>query len=196
MKTPCRATYMTNLLRLYRRLYPRYRVAITFTIVLAFVMSGAIGPGQRHGTLWAQAANPCALLTIDEIKSLADKSSVADGVPRSLPDVRHVGCDYMWGTGTRRVKLAIDVTDPSLMFPGLSPDQVKQRILESVRAGTYDDVIPEVGDAAVFRPDSVVYASATAIVKGRILQLHLDGLYARGEKDHLTGLLKAAASRM
>ena len=163
---------------------------------LAFAVTGAIGPGQGHGAISAQAVSPCALLTLDEIKSLADKSSVADGVPQSPPNVGHVGCDYMWGTGTGRVKLAVVVTDPSLMFPGVSPDQVKQRILESVRAGTHDAVIPEIGDAAVFKPDSAVYASAIAVVKGRILQLHLDGLYAGEEKDHLIGLLKAAASRM
>ena len=186
---------MTNLLRLHRRFHPRYRFSVTFTIGLAFALTGEIGPGQGHGTLLAQAVNPCALLTGDEIKTLAEVS-VADGVPHALPDFRIAGCEYMWGTGTGRVKLAVVVTDAGLMFPGVSPDQVKQRILESVRAGTHDAVIPEVGEAAVFKPDSVVYASATAVVKGRILQLHLDGLFAREEKDHLIELLKAAASRM
>jgi hypothetical protein len=151
-------------------------------------MGLAFAVGADHGT-WVDAhisaqANPCALLTIDEIKSLADKSSVADGVPQSLPDVRHVVCDYMWGTGTRRVKLAVVVTDPSLMFPGVSPDQVKQRILESVRAGTHDAVIPEVGEAAVFKPDSVVYASATAIVKGHPAAASTDSTRAREGSPH------------
>ena len=186
---------MTNLLRLHRRFHPRYRFSVTFTIGLAFALTGEIGPGQGHGTLSAQAVNACALLTGDEIKTLAEVS-VADGVPHALPDFRIAGCEYMWGTGTGRVKLAVVVTDASLMFPGVSPDQVKQRILESVRAGTHDAVIPEVGEAAVFKPDSVVYATATAVVKGRILALHLDGLFAREEKDHLIELLKAAASRM
>ena len=186
---------MTSRFRLHRRFHPRYRFSVTLTIGLAFILTGEIGPGQGHGTLSAQTVNACALLTGDEIKTLAELS-VADGVPHALPDSRVAGCEYMWGTGTGRVKLAVVVSDASLMFSGVSPDQVKQRILESVRAGTQDAVIPEVGEAAVFKPDSVVYASATAIVKGRILQLHLDGLFAREEKDHLIELLKAAASRM
>jgi hypothetical protein len=82
------------------------------------------------------------------------------------------------------------------MFPGLTPDQVKQRLLGSVRAGTQDAVIPEIGDAAVFKPDSSVYASATAFVKGRMLQVQLDGLGALDKKDQVIGLLKSAASRL
>jgi hypothetical protein len=35
----------------------------------------------------------------------------------------------------------------------------------------------------VFRPDSVGYATTIAFVKGRILQVHLDGLDARERKD-------------
>ena len=61
------------------------------------------------------------------------------------------------------------------MFPGMSPDQIKQRLLGSVRAGTADAVISEIGEAAVFRADSPLYATATAFVKGRILEVHLDG---------------------
>jgi hypothetical protein len=48
----------------------------------------------------------------------------------------------------------------------------------------------------VFKPDSPVYASATAFVKGRIVGVHLDGIDAREKKDQLIGLLKSAASRL
>ena len=82
------------------------------------------------------------------------------------------------------------------MFPGMTPDQIKQRLLASVKAGTHDAVIPEIGDAAVFKPDSFVYAVATAFVKGRILQVQLDGSDAHDKKDQVIGLLKSAASRL
>ena len=82
------------------------------------------------------------------------------------------------------------------MFSGVSPDQARQRLLDSVRAGTDDVVISEVGDAAVFKPDSVAYATATALVKSRILQVHLDGVDARDKKDQIIELLKSAASRL
>jgi hypothetical protein len=48
----------------------------------------------------------------------------------------------------------------------------------------------------VFKPDSSVYASATAFVKGRMLQVQLDGLGALDKKDQVIGLLKSAASRL
>ena len=105
-------------------------------------------------------------------------------------------CRYTWGVGTGRFKLDVSVNETSRMFPGMSPDQIKQRLLESVRAGTADAVISEIGEAAVFRPDSSVYASATAFVKGRIVAVHLDGIDAREKKDQLVGLLKSAASRL
>ena len=74
--------------------------------------------------------------------------------------------------------------------------QIKERPLESVRAGTTDAVLSEIGEAAVFKPDSPVYASAFALVKGRILGVHLDGAFAREKKDQVIGLLKSAASRL
>ena len=48
----------------------------------------------------------------------------------------------------------------------------------------------------MFIPQSPVYASATALVKGRILRVHLDGIYASEKKDPVVGLLKLAASRL
>ena len=82
------------------------------------------------------------------------------------------------------------------MFPGMSPDQIKQQLLESVKPGTADAVISDVGEAAVFKSDSPLYATATAFLKGRILQVHLDGVDAREKKDQAIALLKSAASRL
>jgi hypothetical protein len=118
------------------------------------------------------------------------------GVSSALEPAGSVTCRYTWGTGVSRFKLDVTVNEASRMFPGTSPDQIKQRILESVRAGTDDAVISEVGEAAVFIPQSPVYASATALVKGRILRVHLDGIYASEKKDPVVGLLKLAASRL
>jgi hypothetical protein len=140
--------------------------------------------------------NPCALLTTDEVDSLAPNTNVAAGVASSVPAYGYMTCRYTWGTGVGRFNLEIAVADPSRMFAGASPDQVKQRLLASVKAETSDAVISEIGEAAVFRPDSVADATATALVKGHILQVHLDGLFARERKDQIVGLLKAAAGRL
>jgi hypothetical protein len=166
----------------------------TFVLGLALVVAGA--PGRVDGTVSAQTLTPCALLMVDEIEPLAGKASVADGVSNSIPDVGYGACRYVWGVGTGRFKLDVTVNDASRMFPGMSPDQIKQRLLESVRAGTADAVISDIGEAAVFRPDSPVYASAFALIKGRILGVHLDGAFAREKKDQVIGLLKSAAARL
>ena len=78
----------------------------------------------------------------------------------------------------------------------MSPDQIKPRLLESVKPGTAEAVISDVGEAAVFKFDSPYYATATALLKGRILEVHLDGLVAREAKDQAIALLKSAAARL
>jgi hypothetical protein len=179
-----------------RRQNPGSGFAAAFVLGLALVFVGAPGPGRVDGTVSAQTLNPCALLTVDEIEPLSGKASVAEGVSNSIPAFGYGACRYMWGVGTGRFRLDVTVNEASRMFPGVSPDQIKQRLLESVRAGTADAVLSEIGEAAVFKPDSPVYASAFALVKGRILGVHLDGAYAREKKDRVIGLLKSAASRL
>ena len=184
-----------NVSRRPHRRRSRYHLAAACTLGLAWVSGGASWPAPVASTVSAQGFNPCALLLDDEIKPLAAKTSVAAGVsnPTSFGDAT---CRYGWGEGVDRYKLVVAVIEASRMFPGLTPDQIKQRLVESVRPGTNDAVIPEIGDAAVFRPDSFVYAIATAFVKGRMLQVQLEGLAALDKKDQVIGLLKSAASRL
>lgn len=163
---------------------------------LAMVATGVSSPGGVDGTVSAQTLNPCALLTTDEIQPLAGNASVGDGVSRSLQSFSYVNCRYAWGVGTGRFKLDVIVYDASGRFPGVSPDQIKQRLVESVKPGTEEAVISDIGEAAVFKSDSPYYATATAFLKGRILEVHLDGLVAREEKDQAIALLKSAASRL
>jgi hypothetical protein len=167
-----------------------------FTLGLALVASGPSIPGRFDGTLSAQALNPCALLTTDEIAPLAVKTTVGAGVSSSLPALGYMTCRYSWGDGVNRFNLDVAVADATRMFAGVGPDQFKQRLLETVKAETNDAVVPDIGDAAVFKPDSVADATATALVKGRVVQVHLDGLFAGEMKDQIIGLLKAAAARL
>jgi hypothetical protein len=166
-----------------------------FVLGLAMV-GGVFSLVGGGGTVSAQGPNPCALLTIDEIQPLAPNAKIADGVPSSLPAVGTAACRYTWGVGADRFKLDVIVNEASRTFPGRSPDQIKQRLTESVRAETADAVISDVGEAAVFKSDSPLYANATASLKGRILEVHLDGFVAREKKDQVIALLKSAASRL
>ena len=174
----------------------RYRFAWALVLALVFVATGASGPLPARGTVSAQALNACALLKVEEIEQLTPNTTVTDGVAASLPAFGSVTCQYVWGVGTGRFKLDVIVDEATRIFPGMSPEQIKQRLLESVRTGTHDAVVTEVGEAAVFKPASPVYASATALVKGHVLQLNLDGVFAGEMKDEVVGLLKSAASRL
>jgi hypothetical protein len=187
---------MMNMSRLQRRPQAGYGFASAFVLGLAMVATGVFSPGGVDGTVSAQALNPCELLTTDEIQPLAVNTSVGDGVSSSLQSFSYVTCRYTWGIGTGRFKLDVIVYDASLRFPGMSPDQIKQRLLESVKPGTAEAAISDIGEAAVFKSDSPYYATAIAFLKGRILEVHLDGLVAREEKDQAIGLLKSAASRL
>ena len=106
-----------------------------------------------------------------------------------------MNCRYTWGVGIGRFKLDVIVYDASGKFPGMSPVQIKP-LLEWVKPGTNEEVISDLGDAAVFKTDSPYYSTATALLKGRILELHLDGLVAREGKGQAISLLKSAASRL
>ena len=187
---------MMNPSRLPRHTRPGYRFASALTLALALIVTGTPGLGRHDGAVSAQTLNPCELLTVDEIQSLSPKTSIAPGVSNSLPTFGYLACRYAWGEGIGRFKLDVVLTESSRMFRAVSPDEIRLRLLASVRAETGDAVISEIGEAAMFKSDSVAYASATAMVMGRILQVQLDGLFAREKKDQIVGLLKLAASRL
>ena len=131
----------------------------------------------------------CALVTDDEVGSLAPEEAIAKGVSGALPSFGLVACHYTGGTGIDRFKLDITIHYSSRMFPGMTPDQIKQRLVESVKAGTDEAVLSgRSGEAAVIRPDSTFYVTATAFMKGRILQVRLDGLTASAKRDQVIGL--------
>ena len=166
------------------RLNSGYRLASAFALVLALVVTGAPGSGGRS-ILSAQALDPCTLLSVDEIEPLATNTDVTAGVPITFPEFGYAACRYVWGVGVGHFTLDVAINDPSGMFPDSSPEQIKQQLLESVRAGTNDAVISEIGEAAVFKPYSPAYAGATAFVKGRILQVNIGGIFAGEKKDQL-----------
>ena len=177
-----------------RRLrFSSVRLASAVVIALAMVAAGTPGPGG--GTVAAQAPNPCALLPIGEIQPLAAKATVAEGVSNAM-QAGAAACRYSWGTGASRFKLDVVVNEASRMFPGMSPDLIRQRIQASPKPGTADAALADIGEAAVFTSDSPVLATTTAYLKGRILQVQLDGLYARDMKDQMIALLKSAVSRL
>jgi len=167
---------------------------LPLALALAMVATGVFSSGSIDGTVSAQAPNPCALLTTDDVQSFS--ANAGEGVPSTVASVNYATCRYAWGAGTDRFKIGVAVQDASRTFPGMTPDQIKQVLLKSVKPETTDAVISDIGEAAVFKADSAYYATATAFVKGRLLQVSIDGVDARDKKDQAIALLKSAASRL
>jgi hypothetical protein len=167
------------------------RPLIGFGLVVFVVVSGS---ATAQSPIAAQATGPCALLKIDDIQPLAPNTKITDGVATSY-DLGYSACRYTWGAGLDHYTLDVTVGDASRMFSDLRPEMVKPALQAMIAAGTADALIPDLGDAAIFKADSPVYVCASAYLKGRILQVHLDGMDARDKKDQTIALLKTAASR-
>ena len=190
----CLFTVTHMVIDISRRTRRQYRRATAFVLALAAVATGVSGGGRN--TVAAQMPNPVRAAH-DGRDSAARRErhdrrrSVRFRRPPGRP-----GVDMRGARGTGRFTLDVSVSEAAPMYAEVSPERIKQQLLESVRPGTADAVIPEVGEAAVFKPDSPAYAGATAFIKGRILQVHLDGVYARDKKDQVIELLKLAATRL
>jgi hypothetical protein len=144
----------------------------------------------------AQGLSPCALLTAEEIQTIVPKEHMASGVARAVSALDSFGCRFTWGAGTGHFTLDVAVNPASRMFAGMSADAAKQALLSSVIPGTSDAVVPDIGEAAVFKVHSPLYANVSAYVKNRVLQVSLDGIDAPDWKAELISLLKSAASRL
>jgi len=172
---------------------PRAGLAAIF---LASAIPLAATQVSGGGAAAAQAPNACALLSAEEVQALAPKEHVADGASRTVGALESFGCRYTWGTGTGRFTLDVTVNPASHVFAGMNADAIKRGLLSSVVPETADAAIPDVGDAAVFKASSPLYAVASAYLKDRILAVSLDGIDAAERKGELISLLKSAASRL
>jgi hypothetical protein len=172
------------------------QLAVLLVMGLAIIVNGRF---MSRGRLVAAQApppalNPCGLLTNDEVHALASNENVTAGPPVSA--LESFICHYTWGAGVQRYVLAVSVDPASRMFAGMNSDSVKQSLQSSVVPGTADAAIPDVGETAVFRAHSAAFVTASAYLKGRVLQVTLDGIDARDEKAQVVSLLKSAASRL
>ena len=176
------------------------RVAVSISVGLALVLTGLVTPRTERVAAAQATSNACGLLTIDEIQPLAPvNEKIGDGVGGASQPGGRMTCRYEWGTGTGRYILNVIVADASVMFAGKSPDVIKQGLAAPAAmpaAGTVSEAIPGVGEAAAFTSDSPFLATTSAFMKGRILQLNLDGYDARDKKDQVIALLKAATARL
>jgi len=195
----------------YRFFSPGVRRTSVLVLTCALLAAGA-GSRSWSASVSAQTSDPCALLMTSEIEDVSGgdkprlwqrpfateplKTTVPGGVSSSNDAVGTASCRYAWGAGTGHFKFDVVVSDASRAYLATSPDLIRQQLQASVKAGTTDEVITGVGDLAVFTSDSYYLATTTALVKGRLLRIQLDGLDARDKKDGMIRLLKSAASRL
>jgi hypothetical protein len=163
---------------------------------LVIVAAGLSVHGNGAGTVIAQASGACGLLTTAEIQPLAPKMSIGDGIATSFEAVGFSACRYTWGTGASRYKLDVTVNDASRMFAGAAPDLIKKGLQSSVMPDTADAVVSDIGEAAVFKAESPLLVHGSTYLKGRILQIVLDGFDAGDMKNQVIALLKSASSRL
>jgi hypothetical protein len=177
---------------------PRRHPRLGFSVFLglAMVAAGMTVPGSGDSTAMAQAAGPCGLITTAEVQPLAPNESISGGVALAGEAAGFSACRYEWGAGASRHKLDVSVAEASRAYSGMGADQIKRALQASVVPETADAVIADVGEAAVFKADSAVSVHATAYVKNRMLQVHVDGFEAREKKDQVIALLKSAAARL
>ena len=150
---------------------------------------------SNGGAVLAQPQT-CGLLTGEEIQALAPNQTVTDAAASGNQGGGAVTCRYTWGSVTGRYTLSLSVRPASRVFVGMNGAAIRQGVLGTVIPGTADEAIPDVGEAAAFKSYSSVYATASAYLKDRYLQVTLDGIDARDRKGQLIALLKSAASRL
>jgi len=167
-----------------------------FSLIAGLAIAVFGSSWEGGGTVAAQSPNACGLLTADEVHALAPTRTIHDGVASAIPEREFQTCRYTWGDGTNASSLVVSVNPASRMFAGMTPDAIKQRLSSTIVPETADAVISDVGEAAVFKAHSALFVSASAYLKGRVLQLNLDGFDAREQKGQLLSLLKSAASRL
>lgn len=172
-------------------------ISATRTILGLAVITVAASPIAARGVA-AQSAlpNTCGLLTNDEVHALAPKEQVSTGVSRSLQAVDASSCQYSWGSGVNRFTLAVSVDSASRAFATMNTDAIKQQFAGAVKPESMDAAVPDVGDAAMFTAASPAYATASALVKNRILRISLEGIDAPLHKGELISLLKSAAGKL
>jgi len=179
---------MTTPLPFARRSHRLSRMIVTLGLGASTALAGTSLTGAATLTAQGNATNPCGLLTVEEVQGLGTpKEHASNGVAAASPAQEVFTCRYTF---------AVSVNSASSTSVGMSGEAIKQNLVSSVKSGTTDATIPDVGEAAIFKADSSVYAGASAYLKGRLLQLHLDGVDARDKKDQLISLLKSAASRL
>jgi len=170
------------------------KLSVIAVLFAAAIAGGAFSAGG--GEVFAQPQT-CGLLTSDEVQALAPKQTIGDAAVAEQGNGA-VTCRYAWGSapGPGHYTLSLSVRPSARVFVGMNAAAIKQGVLATVTPNTVDEAIPDLGEAAVFKSSSSVYATASAYLKDRYLQVTLDGIDARDSKGQLISLLKSAASRL
>lgn len=145
--------------------------------------------------------DPCALLTPADLQSLAGSTTIAAGVATTLPAGMGTTCRYKWGAGaSARAGLwtvDINIGDAAKLYPGMGLSTIKEGFVMQTRPDPANaTLVSDAGEAAVYTSATPLQVNLTAYVKGRILQIGIEGPTARSKRDQAIALLKVAARRI
>lgn len=145
--------------------------------------------------------DPCTLVKPSDLQALFPNGPSGPGTVEKHPEIGSVICSYQWGPGgnaySGRFNFHVTVSEASKIFPGLDRETIKAGLLaETKKPGENGVAISGVGDVAIYKSNSPIRSNTTALVKGFVLLIDLDGPDGRAKKDQVISLLKTAAGRL
>jgi len=136
-------------------------------------------------------SDACALLTLQEVQTVAPSATKGEGKTEKNGAISSVNC-YWAPTGSDLNSVNVTVTT----LPA-SRDQVKLSLQVEARDQKENGAeVAGLGDFAVFVSSINADAEVKGIVKGLFLSVDLNGIGARGQKEKVIALAKAAAGRI
>lgn len=146
-------------------------------------------------------ADPCALLTPADLRSIAGSTKVSAGVATTLPAGMGSHCRYTWGTGASAAaglwSLDINLGDAAKLYPGMGLETLKEAFAMQTKPDPANAaLVSGAGEAAVYTSATPRQVNMTAYVKRQILHIGLEGPAARSKRDQGIALLKIAAGRV
>jgi hypothetical protein len=145
--------------------------------------------------------DPCTLLKPAEVQALSPREQIGPGVSSTVSAaLNSFACEYKWGKGGNAVgglySLQVIITEESKAYPGTDHELIKEGLVSLTVTERNTSTISGVGDGAIYQSNAAIRAETTALVKGWMLQVVLEGPDAATRKDQVIGLLKAAAGRL
>ena len=163
-------------------------------LTAVFILGLALAGSRTTGS--PAPKDPCTLLTLAEVQTLAPGAKIGPGVSSKVEEMA-VACEWTWGAGNTAQSLQVIVGDNAKMYPGTSPGDLRLGLMLQTKAqGATAVAVAGVGEGAIFDSSGPNRAEATALVKSVNVHVVLQAPDGRTKKAQVISLLKAAVGRL